>query len=225
MIPVVEGYNAWAPAYDSFDNPMVALAALAFAHADLPLAGSAFLDVGCGTGRNLALAAAGGAKTLVGLDASPGMLANAREKLGANAQLVETDLAAAWPRLPGPFDVACVSLVLEHFSDIAPVLAQIAANLKPDGILFVAEMHADLAAKGTGAHFEKDGKRHVLPSHGHAQAEFETALAAAGFAPAVFKDWRACDYAAKIPKLAKHGDKNALLSFTARRVSAAPAQP
>lgn len=216
MIPVVEGYDRWAPAYDAFDNPMVALASMAFAQANLPLAGSAFLDVGCGTGRNLALAAAAGAKTLVGLDGSSGMLANARAKLGATARLVETDLAAPWPPLPGPFDVACVSLVLEHFQSVAPIVAQIAAHLKRGSVLFVAEMHADLAAKGTGAHFEKDGKRHVLPSHGHSQIEFVAALAAAGFAPTIFKDWRADDYVEKIPKLAKHAGRNALLSFSAR---------
>ncbi len=216
MIAPVEGYDNWASAYDAFDNPMVALASMAFAGARLPLAGSAFLDVGCGTGRNLVLAAAAGARTLVGLDASPGMLARAREKLGETARLVEVDLAAAWPALPGPFDVACVSLVLEHFADVAPVFAKIAARLDRGGVLFVAEMHADLAAKGVGAHFEKDGKRHVLPSHGHSQAEFAAALAAAGFAPATFQDWRADDGVEKIPKLAKHAGKNALLSFTAR---------
>jgi SAM-dependent methyltransferase len=216
VIPVVEGYDRWAPAYDAFDNPMVALASMAFAQANLPLAGSAVLDVGCGTGRNLVLAAAAGAKTLVGLDASPGMLANARAKLGATAHLLETDLASAWPPLPGPFDVACVSLVLEHFKEVAPVVAQIAAHLNSGGVLFVAEMHADLAANGTGAHFEKDGKRHVLPSHGHSQTEFVAALAASGFAPAIFKDWRADDCVGQIPKLAKHAGKNALLSFIAR---------
>jgi SAM-dependent methyltransferase len=212
-----EGYDLWAPAYDGFDNPMIALASRAIDKAGLAVAGKRFLDIGCGTGRNLVWAAAKGAAHLTGIDGSPGMLAQAREKLGPNATLIERDLAADWRIAPASHDVACIALVLEHFADVAPILAQAAAALAPGGALFVAEMHPDLARGGTGAHFEKDGKRHALPSYGHDRAEFETALRAAGFVDAAFVDWRADDHVAAIPKLAKHAGKSALISFTAKR--------
>ena len=212
------GYDLWASDYDRFDNPMVALAALAFAQAQLPLKDAAFLDIGCGTGRNLGLARDGGARTLVGIDGSSGMLAQARARLGAAATLVEADLAGAWPPLPGaPFDVACISLVLEHFQSVAPIVAQAATLLKSGGVLFVAEMHADLAAAGTGAHFEKDGKTHRLPSFGHDAAEFRAALGAAGFAPCDIAEWAADDHVALVPKLAKHRGKRVLTHVVARR--------
>lgn len=217
-VDVRAGYDSWADGYDRFDNPMVALAALAFAQAELPLKGAAFLDVGCGTGRNLGLARDGGAAVLVGIDGSRGMLAQAQARLGDAAMLVEADLADAWPPLPGaPFDVACISLVLEHFSALAPIVTQTATRLKSGGVLFVAEMHADLAAAGTGAHFEKDGKTHRLPSFGHDAAEFRAALAAAGFAPCDIAEWRADDHTALAPKLAKHRGKRVLASFSARK--------
>ncbi len=213
------GYDLWASDYDGFDNPMVALAALAFAQAKLPLEGAAFLDVGCGTGRNLGLARDGGATTLVGIDGSRGMLAQAQARLGEAATLVEADLSGTWPQLPGPaFDIACISLVLEHFPSVAPILAQTATHLKSGGVLFVAEMHADLAAAGTGAHFEKDGKVHRLPSFRHDDAEFAQALAAAGFAPCAIAAWLADDHAALVPKLAKHRGKRVLASFVARKL-------
>lgn len=212
------GYDGWAADYDRFDNPMVALAALAFAQAELPLAGAAFLDIGCGTGRNLGLAREGGASLLVGIDGSSGMLAQAKARLGSAATLVETDLAGTWPPLPGaPFDIACISLVLEHFPAVAPIVATAAKLLKSGGVLFVAEMHADLAAAGTGAHFEKDGKVHRLPSFGHDAAEFRVALAAAGFAPCDIAEWAADDHVARIPKLAKHRGKRVLAHFVARK--------
>jgi SAM-dependent methyltransferase len=145
------------------------------------------------------------------------MLAQAREKLGADATLIERDLSGDWGLAPASYDIACISLVLEHFPQVAPLIAQAAATLAPGGFLFVAEMHADLARGGTGAHFEKDGKRHALPSYGHDRAEFEAALKAAGFMAAVFVDWRADDHVAAVPKLAKHSGKSALLSLTAKR--------
>ncbi len=213
-----EGYDLWAPAYDGFDNPMIALASRAIDAAALPVSGKRFLDIGCGTGRNLAWALGKGAAHVTGLDGSPGMLDQARAKLGPRATLIECDLSGDWRLAPASHDVACISLVLEHFPAVAPLIAQAAAALAPGGTLFVAEMHADLARGGTGAHFEKDGKRHVLPSHGHDRAEFDAALNAAGFADAVFVDWRADDHAAAVPKLAKHAGKSALLSLTAKRV-------
>ncbi len=212
-----EGYDLWAPDYDGFDNPMIALASRAIDAAGLAVCGKRFLDIGCGTGRNLAWALGQGASRVTGLDGSPGMLDQARAKLGPSATLIERDLSGDWGLAPESYDIACISLVLEHFEKVAPLIARAAAALAPGGTLFVAEMHADLARGGTGAHFEKDGKRHALPSHGHDRAEFEAALTAAGFADAVFVDWRADDHVAAVPKLAKHAGKSALLSLTARR--------
>lgn len=212
-----EGYDLWAPAYDGFDNPMIALASRAIDAAALPVSGKRFLDIGCGTGRNLAWALGKGAAHITGLDGSPGMLAQAREKLGSDATLIERDLSGDWGLAPASHDIACISLVLEHFPKVAPLIAQTAATLAPGGFLFVAEMHADLARGGTGAHFEKDGKRHALPSYAHDRAEFEAALNAAGFTDAVFVEWRADDHVAAVPKLAKHSGKSALLSLTAQR--------
>jgi len=217
-VDVRAGYDEWAADYDRFNNPMVALAALAFAKAELKLHGAAFLDVGCGTGRNLGLARDGGATTCIGIDGSSGMLAKAHERLGPAATLIEADLAGTWPQLPGgPFDVACIALVLEHFPHVAPIVAQAAQNLKSGGLLFVAEMHADLARAGTGAHFEKDGKIHRLPSFRHDAAEFHAALAAAGFAPCDIAEWGADDHVARVPKLAKHRGRRVLTSFVARK--------
>jgi len=218
-VSATAGYDLWASDYDRFDNPMVALAALAFAQAQLPLNGAAFLDIGCGTGRNLGFARDGGARMLVGIDGSSGMLAQAKARLGDAATLVEADLAGAWPPLAGaPFDVACISLVLEHFPAVAPIVAQAAMHLKSGGVLFVAEMHADLAAAGTGAHFEKDGKIHRLPSFGHDAAEFRASLAAAGFEPCAIAEWAADDHVVRVPKLAKHSGKRVLTSFVAQKI-------
>ncbi len=217
MIGAREGYDLWAPAYDGFDNPMIALASRAIDAAALPVPGKRFLDIGCGTGRNLAWALLKGAAQVTGLDGSPGMLDQARAKLGPDAALIERDLAGDWGLAPASYDIACISLVLEHFPKVAPLIAQAAAALVPGGVLFVAEMHVDLARGGTGAHFEKDGRRHALPSHGHDRAEFDGALKAEGFTDAVFVEWRADDHVAAVPKLAKHAGKSALLSLTAKR--------
>lgn len=83
LSPIVQGYDAWAEAYDSevrdlgYATPAaVAAAALQhFRHPDAHL-----LDVGAGTGLVGERLACGGYRHLVGLDSSCGMLAQAARK-------------------------------------------------------------------------------------------------------------------------------------------------
>lgn len=107
--------------------------------------GAAILDVGCGTG-DLALTLArrlGGTGSVVGIDASPEMIARARGKARRAGLPVEFRVAAAeaLPFADGSFDLVVSSLVLHHLpGDLKQrALASMARALKPDGTVTIVD--------------------------------------------------------------------------------------
>ncbi len=89
-ISVPEGYRLWSRTYDSDPNPLLAIELRTLADRLINLEGKVFLDVGCGTGRWMARAAARGAKS-VGVDLSFEMLAEARCKAQLAGRLIQAD--------------------------------------------------------------------------------------------------------------------------------------
>lgn len=220
---VAAGYRAWAAGYDTQDNPMIAAVDRHLCARPLGFAGTRVLDIGCGTGRLIAYALAGGAAEVAGIDGSAEMLARAAERLAAplasgRVNLLRGELTRPWDLPEAAFDIALISLVLEHSPEVQPILAQAARHLAPGGLLFVAEIHPDMLRTTLGGHFERDGIAYALPSHPHGQAEFVAALGACGFEPPLIEEILAdADTIAAIPKFAKRAGSGVLLTLRARR--------
>ena len=111
--------------------------------------GSPVLELGCGTGR-VALHLARAGFEVVGLDASPAMLAVAREKLGHASLLERVRLLQANLgdfALDQQFGMATLAInTFMHFLTIADqvrVLANAGRHLKPDGWLVIDLPRAD----------------------------------------------------------------------------------
>jgi malonyl-CoA O-methyltransferase len=177
-----QGYDRWAPIYDRTVNSTVFIDDREFPQVWAHLSGLRVLELGCGTGRHtIRLARAG--NTVTGLDLSPGMLAEARQKLAglANVTLIEGDLLTT--ALAG-FDAAVTALVLEHIADLSAFFLSVARALKPNGALFLSEIHPDRIARGTQANFvdSKTGEAVRLRSFAHTETAIVTAAAGAGFA-------------------------------------------
>jgi ubiquinone/menaquinone biosynthesis C-methylase UbiE len=105
--------------------------------------GGRVLEIGCGTGRNLALLvdAVGASGRVYGVDLSEGMLAKADElcrKHGwDNVELINRD--AAEYLAPEPVDGALFSLSYATMPHHHEVLAQVWRQLKPGGLLVIMD--------------------------------------------------------------------------------------
>ncbi|MFQ5570567.1 MAG: class I SAM-dependent methyltransferase [Rhodothermales bacterium] len=106
-----------------------------------PVKNLAILDVGCGTGSQLAAyQKAGGA--VFGIDSSEAMLNVAREKLGDGARLHLGD-ATAMPFDDEAFDVVTATLVLHEMAAATrdAVIAETKRVLRPRGYLLFTDFH------------------------------------------------------------------------------------
>ncbi|WP_370941978.1 class I SAM-dependent methyltransferase [Amycolatopsis sp. cg5] len=102
--------------------------------------GRRILDAGCGSGPLFAALRDRGA-VVTGFDASAGMVALARRRLGTEADLRVADLADPLPFADGEFDDVVLSLVLHYLRDWGPALAELRRVLTPGGRLIVSVEH------------------------------------------------------------------------------------
>lgn len=111
-------------------------------------AGQSLLDVGCGTGELVRLAAdrSDNGGTLVGLDIEPLMIEQANTKV-AKHRINATFAEASIDSIPYPdhtFDVVVSSLMFHHLTEAqqAAGLAEIARVLAPGGTLLIADINS-----------------------------------------------------------------------------------
>ncbi|MCK9868075.1 methyltransferase domain-containing protein [Nocardiopsis dassonvillei] len=136
-------YDSFAEAYAA-DNENNVQNAYYERPAMLALAGDVtgrrILDAGCGAGPLSAALRDRGAD-VTGIDASAGMLALARRRLGDDADLRVADLSDPLPFDDGAFDDVVASLVLHYLEDWGPTLAEIRRVLRPGGRLIASVQH------------------------------------------------------------------------------------
>ncbi|MFF8029475.1 class I SAM-dependent methyltransferase [Streptomyces sp. NPDC007896] len=108
------------------------------------VAGRRILDAGCGSGPLSAALRDRGA-VVTGIDASAGMLALARRRLGDDVALHVVDLSDRLPFDDGAFDDVVASLVLHYLEDWGPTLAELRRVLRPGGRLIASVEHPFVA--------------------------------------------------------------------------------
>jgi len=189
-----EGYDLWAAQYDTYINSTVEIDDLHFPALWAGIRGRDVLEIGCGTGRHT-LRLAGQGNRVTGLDLSPGMLAIARDKLKGyegvrliEADVMTCDMAACGGS--GPFDAAVAALVVEHIADLPRLFARVAAVLKPEGELFLSEIHPYRSAGGSGARFvdPETGEERWLANIPHSGTAILEAARGAGLACTTERD-------------------------------------
>ncbi|MDQ1446916.1 MAG: hypothetical protein QOI20_3380 [Acidimicrobiaceae bacterium] len=132
------------------------------------------IDLGCGTGlcgvlfRPLA-------RSLVGIDLSPAMLAKARER-NVYDELIEDELVEWLAARPAQFDLAIAADVLIYLGDLAPVFNAVARALRPGGRFAVtAEADDDTSAASSPGYRLRPTRRYA-----HTESYLRTTAAQAG---------------------------------------------
>jgi SAM-dependent methyltransferase len=151
------------------------LAEAVIARSPVPIAGAHVLDVGAGTGAVTRAALAGGAARVTAVDAAVGMLAYDAPRRPPAAV---ADLRAA-PFADGSFDVAVAAFSLNHVTDPAAGLREMARVTRSGGALVASAYAAEDAHP--------------------AKAAVEAALAARGWRP---DPWQAALRSEAVPRLA-----------------------
>ena len=106
--------------------------------------GKKVLDVGCGTGRYTEWLLEHGAE-VTGFDASPQMLAHARERVGDRAELVLHDLNDPMDFMEDDsVHLVLASLVLDYIDDWTPALKEFRRILRHNGSLVFSVGHPTL---------------------------------------------------------------------------------
>lgn len=150
---VKKGYDRWAAVYDHDANPLPALEGPIFRQAVGDPRGLRALDLGCGTGRHTLWLAQAGAE-VVAVDFSEGMLAEAREKQGADRiRFFSHDLHTPLPLAESTFDLVVSGLVLEHLRDLNFFFAEVRRMLRPQGRAVVSAMHPAMFLRESQARF------------------------------------------------------------------------
>ena len=149
---VTKVFDDFAEYFDSslarldYAAPQILAAALA-EHVDFAEGRLEVLDAGCGTGLCGPLLRST-AKTLVGVDLSPGMLAKARER-ELYDELVQAELVGFMESRPAGFDVVISADTLVYFGALEAAMAGAARCLRPAGVFaFTLESLPDDAAEG-----------------------------------------------------------------------------
>ncbi len=176
------GYDRWAPTYDTDGNPMVALEGPHLRAAVGAVHGLRVLELGCGSGRHTQWLAEAGAQ-VVGVDVSPGMLAQARPRcVGLDVQLHQHDLEQPLPWPAHSFDLIVSALVLEHLASLLDFFREVRRQLRPGGRAVISAMHPAMLLRGVRARFvDADSGERVEPGrYPHQLGEMVMAMLDAG---------------------------------------------
>jgi cytosine/adenosine deaminase-related metal-dependent hydrolase len=164
-VPAREAYRLASQSYDAESNPMLVLEQR-FVERLLPsVAGLDVIDLGCGTGRWLAALARLTPRSLLGVDLSAEMLAQAKRKLGGAARLVLADCESL-PLPRSSADLILCSFVTSYLCDLTVFAEQVRRLLRPGGMVFITDVHPTTSASlGWRRGFHVDGEFIDVATH------------------------------------------------------------
>lgn len=165
-VSAADGYDAWAPTYDTQQNGLLGPDAQTIAPLVDALVPGIVLEAACGTGRHLQRLIEKGWHG-IGVDISPGMLAVARQKM-PDVDLREGRLEDL-PVASGSVDLVLCTLALEHVRDLETVYQEFARVLRPGGRLVITDTLGLVIGTRRSAMIRQnaDGEYGYIPSYNH----------------------------------------------------------
>jgi SAM-dependent methyltransferase len=179
-LPVRDGYEAWAPTYESTVSDLMDQRLLDRL-TSVPWAEVCdAVDLACGTGRGGAWLKARGVRALTGVDFTRGMLEKARAR-GAYDDLRLGDATATGLPESG-FDLVTQMLADEHMADLYPAYREAARLARPSGRFVLVGFHPWFLMSGFPTHFDRaPGEPVAIESYVHLFSDHVRAARAAGW--------------------------------------------
>lgn len=183
-------YNIWAEQYDTNRNRTRDLEAISLRETLSTKQFDNCLEIGCGTGKNTEWLITR-AKNILAVDLSEEMLAKAQHKIQSDkVKFVQADINNEWDFTGNEkFDLTTFSLVLEHIENLERVFEKLRAVVKPNGYVYIGELHPFKQYSGTKARFEMDSGVKVVNCFNHHISDFTTAATKNGFQLVELKEY------------------------------------
>jgi malonyl-CoA O-methyltransferase len=189
---IAAAYDRWAETYGTDPNRTRELAGEVLRQMELAIVGSDIVEIGCGTGLNTEWLATQAA-SVTALDFSEKMLRHAAARVqNPKARLIQHDVCKPWPLANDAADVIVAMLILEHVEHFQPVFAEAARVLRPNGKLFICELHPMRQLMGGQAQFSntQTGERELVAAFLHNVSDFVNVGLSAGFEVRRLDEWR-----------------------------------
>jgi ubiquinone/menaquinone biosynthesis C-methylase UbiE len=162
-------YNLWAADYDSQpDNLMLALDEEIFTAllADIAVAGTVVVDVGCGTGRHWKKILSHHPKKITGFDVSENMLAMLQQKFpGSETYIIKNNLLQ--PLQNNSCQLLISTLTIAHIENAPAALLEWTRVLAPGGSIIITDYHPAALAKGAQRSFKHNNKTLAIKNYVH----------------------------------------------------------
>jgi ubiquinone/menaquinone biosynthesis C-methylase UbiE len=169
---VRHSYNLWSATYDTVENKTRDLEKFACRKILSGVSFQTVIELGCGTGKNTVWLAEK-AKSVIAVDLSEEMQANARQKIKSDNVTFEiADVKEPWNFTTTKADLITCSLILEHVEDLNFVFGQAAQHLNPQGHFYACELHPFKQYGGTKARFETGAGLELLECYTHNVSDY-----------------------------------------------------
>jgi malonyl-CoA O-methyltransferase len=169
------GHELWAEVYDAVPNPLLFLEERELSQWLGSLEGLSVADIGCGTGRWIKRALSLGARSAVGIDFSPKMLAQAAQKPELRGRLALAK-AAQIPLKSSSIECVICGFVLGYFSQLQVIANEFDRILKPNGSLFCSDFHASAHQRGWKRVFKRNAQNVEIESTPYQTAQIVNAF-------------------------------------------------
>lgn len=189
---VAGAYDTWSQVYDADGNPTRDLDAVMLRRLDFDLRDRDVLEIGCGTGKNTDWLAEH-ARSVVAMDFSAGMLAQAQRRIAApHVRFVRHDVREPWPLADASIDWVIGNLMLEHVETLDGVFAEAARVLRDGGECYFCELHPYRQLLGRQARFThpETGETVRVAAFLHDASDYVNAAIRAGLRIVATYEWR-----------------------------------
>lgn len=195
-------YNSWAEQYDTNENKTRDIEAIALRKIMADMTFENCLEIGCGTGKNTEwlLTITG---SMVAVDFSDEMLAKARNKIQSEkVKFTQADINNEWNFAENhQFDLVTFSLVLEHIENLETIFKKLSRVVKPNGYVYIGELHPFKQYNGTKARFETENGLQTLACYNHNISDFINAAKCHGFLIVTLEEFFDDNDRANIPRI------------------------